>query len=439
MGVSANGETGAGRVVTLAPGLDTSHLPLTPAEGFLLSRIDGRTSWKLLREIGGLAASDIDRCLERWLAEGIVVVKDGTSTARPAAVPPGVVPPDVVPPGGVEEPKPSAAIPATSALPALEVDPALDIPVAAQRCLLAFEARLSRPYHEVLGIPADADVRAVKRAYFELSREFHPDRWFRRNVGPFGPRVERVFRRILEAYELLSDPTTRAEIDRARQENPPPDAPPTSATAAASPAAVTEGPAPIPREQRPFRLPHLHAARLRAMAEQRTRARRFFEAGMKAFSEERWIEAAGSVRLAIAFDPTNEAIRESFVDVQRRAHDERARQLRREANAALDLRNIPEALRLFEEVLVFAPHDPDANHTAARLGFMLGEDLRRSRDFAQRACELRPDVAAHRRTLGMIYAAAGLEANARRELSAALELDPGDVEAKNALRGLGRR
>ena len=125
--------------------------------------------------------------------------------------------------------------------------------------------------------------------------------------------------------------------------------------------------------------------------------------------------------------------------MQRRAHGERAKQLTREANAALELRDGREALRLFEEVLVFAPHDPDANHTAARLGFLLGEDLRRAKECAQRACELRPDVAVHRRTLGMIYAAAGLAANARRELAAALEIDPGDAEAKKALRGLGRR
>jgi curved DNA-binding protein CbpA len=438
MALAASGETGSGRVPTLAPGLDASRLPLTPAEGFLLSRIDGRTPWRLLREIGGLPASDVDRCLERWLAEGVVVVANAGS-------PPPAANPVAATPGGVEEEKPSAAIPVTSGLPPLAVDPSLDIPVAAQRSLLAFEARLSLPYHEVLGISADADLRAVKRAYFELSREDHPDRWFRRNIGPFGPRVERVFRRVLEAYELLSDPTTRAEIERAMRETvlqietpvAQPDEGPSAPSVAES--SVTEARAEIPRHERPFRLPHVHATQLRALAERRTRARRFFEAGMKAFAEERWIEAAGSVRLAIAFDPTNEAIRESFVDVQRRAHDERAKQLVREAKASLDLGNARDALRLYEEVLLFAPHDPDANHTAARLGFLLGEDLRRAKECAQRACELRPDLAVHRRTLGMIYAAAGLAANARRELTAALEIDPADAEAKEALRGLGRR
>ena len=68
---------------------------------------------------------------------------------------------------------------------------------------------------------------------------------------------------------------------------------------------------------------------------------------------------------------------------------------------------------------------------------MLGEDLKRAKDYAARACELVPESVAYRRTLGQIYRAAGLVVNARRELEAALRIDPKDGVARAELRALG--
>jgi DNA-binding transcriptional ArsR family regulator len=63
------------RIPRLGPGVDPTRLDLTPAEGYLLSRIDGTTSWTHLRAIGGIGPDEVDRCLERWLAAGVVVVE----------------------------------------------------------------------------------------------------------------------------------------------------------------------------------------------------------------------------------------------------------------------------------------------------------------------------------------------------------------------------
>ncbi|MBW2388110.1 MAG: hypothetical protein JRG89_06700, partial [Deltaproteobacteria bacterium] len=60
------------RVPRLAPDCDPTALALSPTEGFLLSRIDGQTSWKLLREIGGLSADEVDLCVEEWLQQGFI-------------------------------------------------------------------------------------------------------------------------------------------------------------------------------------------------------------------------------------------------------------------------------------------------------------------------------------------------------------------------------
>jgi curved DNA-binding protein CbpA len=318
--------------------------------------------------------------------------------------------------------------------------PAWELAPEAQRAIELIESRLDRPYHEILGVPPDADARTIKRAYFGLSKEFHPDRWFRRDIGPWRERVDRVFRKIVEAYELLSDPATRAEVQRGLQEagaaarpaSPPPAPPP---QAAAREAAKPDSPA---RPATPFRkrpLPPLHPL-ARLLAERRGKAKSFFEAGMVAFGEQRWLEAAGSLRLAVAFDPANPIYRQRFGEIQPKVHAVRFEQLAREADGALAYKDRGEALRLFEEALHFKPFDPRVNHTAARLAWLVAADLRRAKEYAARACESEPEHAEYRKTLGLIYKAAGLHANARRELERALRLDPKDAEARSELKSL---
>ena len=421
------------RFPRLGPGVDPTRLSLTPVEGFLLSRIDGKTPWSLLRTVGGLPPVEVDRCLERWIEAGLVVVAghDGR-----------VVPPSSFA-ASTPAPPPASPTPENDAPDRAGIDATLDIPVAVQERILAFEALLDRPYHEILGVAADADRKALRKAYFALSRELHPDRFFRRNVGPFGKRLDRIFGKIVEAYELLSDPTARAEIERSlaaaageAAAPPPPEVEPERSEAPPAAASEAETPRRTPRAPR---RPHVFSLHNRMLRERKARAKRFFEAGMASNASGRFTEAAGSVRLAIAFDPWNAIYKEHFVDVQRKAHDERAQKLLKEADAALELRDFPAALRAFEETLQYRPHDASLLLRAARLGWATGGDLHQAKEWAMAAVELEPRDGASHRVLGQIYRAAGLDANARRELETALAIDPKDEEAQGELRALSGR
>ena len=73
---SVDGSEQERRILRLASSWDPSTLQLSPEEGFLLSRIDGHTSWTLLRQIGGIAPEEVDRCIEHWLSEGVVVIDE---------------------------------------------------------------------------------------------------------------------------------------------------------------------------------------------------------------------------------------------------------------------------------------------------------------------------------------------------------------------------
>jgi molecular chaperone DnaJ len=62
-------------------------------------------------------------------------------------------------------------------------------------------------HYEVLGVSPEATQDEIKKAYRKLARELHPD------VNP-SPEAEEKFKLVTHAYEVLSDPQSRAQYDR---------------------------------------------------------------------------------------------------------------------------------------------------------------------------------------------------------------------------------
>jgi actin-like ATPase involved in cell morphogenesis/Tfp pilus assembly protein PilZ len=63
-------------------------------------------------------------------------------------------------------------------------------------------------FFELLGVPTTASKRELKRAYYDLSKEFHPDRYYGKQLGPFGPLLERIFDTATHAVKVLADSRT---------------------------------------------------------------------------------------------------------------------------------------------------------------------------------------------------------------------------------------
>lgn len=72
----------------------------------------------------------------------------------------------------------------------------------------------SRDYYELLGISRQVNGAAIKDAYFQRSIDFHPDRYMQLDDQELQRRIYEVFKRVTEAFKVLSDPDARAAYER---------------------------------------------------------------------------------------------------------------------------------------------------------------------------------------------------------------------------------
>ena len=175
---------------TLVPHVLTAALPdlkVGAEEGFVLSRVDGHTT---VAEICLLVPFDAELT--------VTILK---ALRRMGAIDvPGAEP--------MVEAKP----------PAARVD-GLDLTAEqAERIDSYFASLEGKDAFELLEVTRAADKRAIKRAYFKLSKEFHPDRFFGKNIGAYRERLSRIFQSVKAAFEILSDDSRRAAYEQSTQQ-----------------------------------------------------------------------------------------------------------------------------------------------------------------------------------------------------------------------------
>jgi curved DNA-binding protein len=66
---------------------------------------------------------------------------------------------------------------------------------------------MSDDYYKILGVEKNADTEEIKKAYRKLALKYHPDR------NPNNPVAEEKFKKISEAYAVLSDSGKRKQYD----------------------------------------------------------------------------------------------------------------------------------------------------------------------------------------------------------------------------------
>lgn len=138
-------------------------------------------------------------------------------------------------------------------------------------------------YYQILKVRQDASQEEIKAAYFRESRQYHPDKYY--NEPPdISKKVTTIFKRITEAYKILSDPETRAIYTKS-----------------------INGP------DRAKNLRYIHGVQggpPKEDAGQSPMARKYFQMGKTAFNNMDYKGAKINFQLALKLEPNNQTFKE---------------------------------------------------------------------------------------------------------------------------------
>jgi len=132
--------------------------------------------------------------------------------APPAPPPPTAMPPPAAPApvmsssGSKSKPVLSGAADAGVVFTPQEID-------ARNRIEAKYREIEGKNFWEVLGVKRPVDAGTLKKAYYQLSRDFHPDSFAGLNLGSAQPKLDHVFGVIKDANETLSDDAKRGEYE----------------------------------------------------------------------------------------------------------------------------------------------------------------------------------------------------------------------------------
>jgi len=301
----------------------------------------------------------------------------------------------------------------------------IDLPADMQRELSDLEARGDRLTHyELLGIGAEADGGAIRRAYLEKSKRFHPDAWYRKETAQFGPLLSKWFQRLAAAYQVLSDEESRQAYDSEHRAD----------LSQADRAAVEKRELSRAEQERRERERRERLLKTKGFARIGAARRLYEEAVERAQNGER-AQAIGALKAARELDPNRKEIAAKLTELERE-------QARARANSALAAGKEREQKQLWTEAVnaYAAAFQQDATSFAAAMGAarcaMEGNDARTASTWAARAVELGPADGEARFLFARSLAALSMKARARAELTALLNKNPDHKEAKALLKAL---
>lgn len=455
---------------------DVMSLPLSPEEAFLLSRIDDQVNEAELALLAGLDISLVQPALQRLAELGAIRLE--SVTRRPPAGEMTAVVTEAFAGVRLQPPVADAVEAPTGPYPISELEELCDLGVDEKRKILDLYYRLDELTHyALLRVPRSADKRAIKRAYYELAPNFHPDRHFRKDLGSFKPKMETIFGRLTLAHDTLTREADRAAYDaQLGPPQPKPSAPPPASRSGAfraaklSPSNPPAPPLSAAEEERVRRaalarklLGHAHSQppnqtaappapdaltsadvaletlrnRRTAIqdATQRTLLKRYLESAEASKARGDLASAANFFRLARELAPNDVAIADAQEQMARAAAGALAQSHLDQGDAEAKKEHWQDAAHSYSKAANGLPKLMEAQLKAANAWLRAGDDVRKAVDFARRAVALEPRNFDARYTLAEAYIQAGLKVAAQKEVDAMREIDAMDAR----LASLNRR
>jgi curved DNA-binding protein CbpA len=466
----------------LAAGVDIRKFKLDPMDGFLLTRIDGKLGPKDLARETGLPDFSVARALEKLEKLGIVEWYD------PSAPPPPPEPPP--------QERKSALAQFDDLAPKYdpkELEEPADLTPEQKKRILDFYYRLDDlDHYTLLGLTREADKKSIKRSYFELAAVFHPDRYFKKDLGKFKAKMEELFARITEAHDTLIDKEKRAEYDaylaevattrgmeamleRAMAESArvaAEAAKQAQSAAAAAAARAPSGPPPeeiqrrrealarrltggqrLPSAQKPVAeqpnplgytnaqdamdaLKRRYHERLESAA--RANVQRYVAAGEDALAKNDLVSAATAFNIATKFAPDDVVLASRAQEVKGLADKVMCESYLKQAQYEERQGHWAEAGRSWLKVARI--RNDALSHERAANALLRSDDgdLHEAAEHAKAAITLEPTNIDNHITLVEVYLKAGLTLSAKRAAEAAAQLDPKNPKLQAVMKRIGR-
>lgn len=167
---------------------------LSPAEGFVLSRVDAPLGLHQLVLLSGLRELEALRTIYGLALGGFIEREHWRSTLKRQGA--GVTPTD--------------ADKVTEKISSPEVSVHT---LAAELDELLARLDSASSHYEVLNVEASAGAEDIKLSYYALARRYHPDRFHMQAGTPLHASIESAFARIAQAYVALTDQPQRSAYD----------------------------------------------------------------------------------------------------------------------------------------------------------------------------------------------------------------------------------
>lgn len=301
----------------------------------------------------------------------------------------------------------------------------VDIPTDRQREIIELEAKLTASHFDVLGVKPGATKEEVRDAFHSLSKKFHPDRFHGKNLGSFKQRIDTVFKRLVEANNVLTDPEKRqAYLDSnpfVRAAIRAVGGTHSSAPAAPLIKSVEEEARDAERRARMSRHPYLIKT---------TKVHEHLLKAKEHLAKSEFSHAFTMLNIASQMDPAHAEVKTLLAEVRRKYEHQRSETDVKRGQAALDTGDEAAAIAAFKAASNASANNHEAAYRAAMLLEQHRADVKEISHFAQRAVDASPTNVAYRVLLARSLEAGGMKALAKKHFDEAVRLNPNHPDVK---------
>lgn len=276
-------------------------------------------------------------------------------------------------------------------------------------------------YYELLALEPNASPEAVKAAFSKLSKLYHPDSYFRKNLGSFKPKMNAVYSKLALANSTLSNPKRRlayrkeliaaGKIQPSFEDNQETD---------------EERKARLAKAQKQARL------KRNPLLKKMKKGQEFYESGLRDLEKENYVGAINNFRMALTFDRNNELFQAKATEAQIKVDEANAVKA---YNRGLSLEELGQAgyFEAYEEAARLAPRNPKYNLKVAQL-YYDQKDYELALPYAEKASRYASRNIENKLTLAAVFVKLKKKEEAQSVIQQIFKLDPENEAAKKLLK-----